>query len=550
MTTVDKYLNRYLEGSITESEMKEFRDLLESEPHLQTELRQILDLRSLVHDDLLSLNPPESLSAFVRESVGAQFAALGEEEERKRRPVFFTERIAGSLVTAMIALVMIALAPGLITQSVNDDAASGPGIAALENVAPAPSGSSATEMALSSGDSRTVAADEGSRIVRGREFVKHGGSGADRNQLIASESQDPSGALGASATAESNEIDPPSGGASLAATAEESRDDLGVMVDENSRLPERLDHFFASRDNLYEPDRVLSLAIQRNAEPIEEGRSDLNRDPEFIAAALPAIRPEPETTNGSSPRIAFGFTVGAGSLTHSSSSVALTQGAGYAALSLSESNRIGIEAGGSRFRQVHTTISHEIVGKTTPTGLAKRTASADDEWGTIAGGGMVAGVYQIYGTNGKGSQNGGGTAVPEPNPSGSHNGSISLNGDSKEMYAGNPTLAGIGGTPSLPGVSSSFESHTYESDESMGYGMLFYDRRVLEMNDELNIRSRVGVGGTDGGIIVDLRAYAALATNENVAITLGVGGSALRELSRDGKLSANYGVQVGAELGF
>lgn len=543
MTKVDKYLHKYLEGTITEPEMQEFRDLLDSEPHLQTEMKQILDLRSLVHDDLLELNPPQFLSEGVREMVGERFAALAEEEEgkKRKRPLFFTERIGSSFVTAMVAMVLVALAPSLIAPS-GSDAPSADELALLEP--PVPRANPTEEMQT---QSRT---EDTPTLLRAAERPAQ--RATPRNRAAA-----PANTTDREADSEGLADGPASGpDRSVPAAPVLPSEEQNMMVHTPSpehgvrhradmpQLPPRADLLFtaeAANSNFsIDPGRTVSAASNRslamNGQAIPE-QSDA------IASVLPPPSHSAENSASSSssskPRIAFGFTVGAGGLTNSPSSVALTQGAGYAAVSLSESNRIGIEAGGSKFRYTHTSYSQEIAP------LGKSSANAGDAWGASSGGATVAGVYQVYGSGGSG-QSGSGSTLPQSRPRTQDPTQISEKEEGPAFFGGRPSPV----PQSSASPNTIILSHTYESDTSMGYGMLFYDRRVVSVNDELNIRSRVGLGGTDGGLIFDLRAYAAFATNNNVAITLGVGGSALRELSQEGKLSANYGVQVGAELGF
>lgn len=540
MTKVDKYLHKYLEGTITEPEMQEFRDLLDSEPHLQTEMKQILDLRSLVHDDLLELNPPQFLSEGVREMVGERFAALAEEEEEKKRkrPLFFTERIGGSFVTAMVALVLVALTPSLIAPS-GSDAPSADELALLERPVPraTPTGDAQPESRTEEAPTVVGAAERPAQRATPRNRVAAPANAADREAdsdgLADGPASGPDGSVPAAPVLPSEEQD-------MMVQAPSPEQGVGHRTD-MPQLPPRADLLFtaeAANSNFsIDPERTVSAASNRN---LALNGPAIPEQSDAIASVLPP--PSHSAENSASapkPRIAFGFTVGAGSLTNSPSSVALTQGAGYAAVSLSESNRIGIEAGGSKFRYTHTSYSQE----TAP--LGKSSANAGDAWGASSGGATVAGVYQIYGSGGSG-QSGNGSTVPQSRPRTQDPTQISEKEEGPAFFGGRPSPV----PQSSASPNTIILSHTYESDTSMGYGMLFYDRRVVSVNDELNIRSRVGLGGTDGGLIVDLRAYAAFATNENVAITLGVGGSALRELSQEGKLSANYGVQIGAELGF
>ena len=78
----EQLLRKYLAASISDAELQRFRDLLERSPEYRLELRQVLELRSLIQDDALGLAPPENLSEHVQLAVGELFAA--EHPVRKR----------------------------------------------------------------------------------------------------------------------------------------------------------------------------------------------------------------------------------------------------------------------------------------------------------------------------------------------------------------------------------------------------------------------------------------------------------------------------------
>lgn len=550
MTQIDKYLSQYLDGSISEQELLDFRDLLESEPQLQTELRQVLDMRSLIHDDLLELTPPESLSNHVLEQVGAQFALLVEEdEEEKRRGLFFLSgRSAGSLVTAMVALVMLALAPGLLnspSEGTSEDALAGVLVPSTEQVRELPAVRAAEAPVPARSVEPVATRRSAPRVASTTEFVSSevdanaegAFASADTDVLIRSGNQ---GAVQSDIDVASGQIASDPADESFALRPAEEVEYLPVSPEAT-----RMNVLVGSGTNSLADVQSMSTLFDKSGERVRE--DEQNR--QMIAETL-----EKHRTNGlhvaeesSSPRLSFGFTVGAGGLTRSPSAVAVTQRAGYATYNLNEDNRIGLEAGGSTFRYTHTSFTQTEV----PAGaFAKANAVSIYEsiystrggnGGSFAIGGFGGAVNNGGGTNGGGAKGGSG--------GGSTSGSvIDLNKqDDGRLLSGVESGSGKQPPQNVRGI---IKAHSYESDTSMGYGMLFYDRKVAALSDFMKIHGRVGVGGTDGGLIFDVRAYAAFATHENVAITIGVGGSALRELKSETPLSANYGVQVGAELGF
>src|SRR5687767_11843749 len=90
MMDFDQLVRKYLSGSLTDAELYEFRDLLQRIPEYRVELKQILELRSLIHDDTLKLNPPEELSTAVRAAVGSRFAETGAESMFQRDAMSLT----------------------------------------------------------------------------------------------------------------------------------------------------------------------------------------------------------------------------------------------------------------------------------------------------------------------------------------------------------------------------------------------------------------------------------------------------------------------------
>lgn len=552
MTQIDKYLSQYLDGSISEEEILEFRDLLESEPQLQTELRQVLDMRSLIHDDLLELTPPESLAENVREQVEARFALLAEEEEEEKKPLFFlTERFAGSLVTAMIALLVIALAPGLLHSPVGE----GPDGSIAGFLTPVVSGNSQT---LSPQESPAIEhsalpTSTSQRSPNTTNIVLVNTPTFDAVDAFADVAVSMPNDIAATIKTVSNEVIQ-SNVVEISGALSNERSNMFAVIptDKDNTEDVQLTPESFRRDVLV--GAFSSSDVRTNAALFDKSTELVAKDEQNrqqIAATI-----ERHRTSGvrvgeesSSPRLSFGFTVGAGGLTRSSSAVAVTQRAGYATYNLNDDSRIGVEAGGSTFRYTHTSFTQtevpiEAFGKANSFGIyesihgnnvANSTAFAINGLGGIGN----------SGTNTSGNGNGQNTG----GSSGGGSNVIDLNKNNEGQLLSGGLQPGSTAQP-RQNVRGIVKAHSYESDTAMGYGMVFYDHKVVALSDLMKIHGRVGVGGTDGGLIFDVRAYAAFATHENVAITVGVGGSALREFESETPVSANYGVQVGAELGF
>ena len=545
MTQIDKYLSQYLDGSISEQELLEFRDLLESEPQLQTELRQVLDMRSLIHDDLLELTPPESLSSGVMEQVGAQFALLVEEDEAKRRGLFFLSgRSVGSLATAMVALVMLALAPGLLnspSEGTAEDSLAGVFAPSTEPIRALPV------------ESAPVPAQAVEPVAARRPAPRV-------SRAVASMQNETEAAASLASADDVAPVDPNSPDYTVQEPLYNATESIADDVADASlalRSADEADHATLSpetmRMNVLVGSGTSSLADVQSMSTLFDKSTERVREDEqnrrMIAETLEKHRTDGlhVAEESAAPRLSFGFTVGAGGLTRSPSAVAVTQRAGYATYNLNEDSRIGLEAGGSTFRYTHTSFTQTEV----PAGsFAKANAisiyesiysTRNGNAGSFAIGGFGGAVNNGGSSGGNGSSGGSG--------GGSTSGSvIDLNKqDDGRLLSGTESSSGKQPSRNVRGV---IQAHSHESDTSMGYGMLFYDRKVAALSDFMKIHGRVGVGGTDGGLIFDVRAYAAFATHENVAITVGVGGSALRELKSETPISANYGVQVGAELGF
>ncbi len=74
---------------------------------------------------------------------------------------------------------------------------------------------------------------------------------------------------------------------------------------------------------------------------------------------------------------------------------------------------------------------------------------------------------------------------------------------------------------------------------------------MVKINDKWDINGRITFGGADGSLVSSLRAYGSFSPSKNVSLTMGVGGSALYDLSSKKTWgSGNYGIYYGVETGF
>lgn len=543
MTRIDKYLERYLDGSITEREMNEFRDLLESEPRLHAELSETLELRSVLHDDFLAIEVPESLSSRVLRNVGADFAALAyatpplnvEEEEEERRgglfPALVSGRMAGSMAVAMIALLMIGLTPTLNRPA--DRSPADPSLyAALGtlNLEEAPSVLSTLPAATEGSSSLSV------RSTRSVE-------------RSTTESEEPVSSRNTLATLQSrseNLVEPDLLEPDLLGAEELAETELGavhpltlggshlspnrlLLIEENGSMLESI----VERSNLHGNVRgsLGDLLTEVTSEPrglaifsFGGGRDD----EELPQLAMIDLKEKKETYQ----RIMLGGTLASG-VTSSSSGITL-EGSAYLALGIDERSRIGLEGGSATFRYSRN-VQVEILTPSVQASAARVVVGGGEEEPTTA------------------------MSLPERPSGGAGSGDESGKGGGEEIDAlGNRALPQdvVIGENSGPRVSRTdgfdvtYGLESQNGEASKSYGLVFYDHTVTSLSDKLNLNGRVGVGGTDGGIVMSARAYAAISTHRNVAWTIGVGGSMLHEFKQDTDFNANYGLNAGVEFGF
>ena len=109
----EQLLRKYFDGAMTEAELERFQTLLENVPEYRTELRQSLEVRSLLHDDALNLKPPTDLSEHIRIAVGASPRDVTLQLVRRILPFALLGSAAGVVGGAGLGRVLGALLHGV-----------------------------------------------------------------------------------------------------------------------------------------------------------------------------------------------------------------------------------------------------------------------------------------------------------------------------------------------------------------------------------------------------------------------------------------------------
>lgn len=564
MTRIDKYLEKYLDGSITEKETEEFRQLLASDPRLEQELGETLELRSVIHDDLLEIEPPAWLSSRVEVMVGERFAALPfeadpfeEEEEEKRRgvilPWLVSGRMAGSMAVAAVVFLMVALAPTVEFES-GDPFGSTP-LFMAENGTDADGSARPTSPLLSGNElvadvvDRTLqersipVSTQGNTPIRRAEGTGEMGDirGASESDASSSGAQtipagDPSGEMEREMVALTEEVDPTD-----QLVAENSINDLQWMLS----APNALDYYAQDNPGLDHPARALpDRRIDRGSLPsIDEMFGDRAADPRGVrlnrggqgeSPDLAESRMPVEETDESYQRVMFGGTLASG-MTSRSTGLSI-EGSAYLALGLGQNSRIGLEGGSATFRHRRDVTVEILTPAGSPAAAARAVVNDDDDGKGV----MLIGAG---GRTGAGGESGG-----VLNPGGEPG-----NGIGEDLNPPDPSLSLEDPLPTrgrVEGYNVSYGMESYEIDASMVYGLVFYDHTVTSLSERLNLNGRIGIGGADGGMVLSARAYAAIASHENIAWTLGVGGSMLHDFAGEIDFNATYGLNAGVEFGF
>ena len=580
MTGLNCYLEKYLDGSISPQELQEFRDLLASDPRLETELTATLELRSIIHDDLLAISVPDDLSFAVRENVGEMFARLTEdEEEEERRPIaaYGRSRRIGSLATAMVAMVMIALAPTINVPSGDgelamlDNAVGGGMTATSEPAAPASKGEGGIDNAIDNGvDGRIASIADGT----GRRADLHVRPGTARPTVAATLTADRTATGVAEGRERNNDASLADGGLSSGSVATTSADDAPGMAAPTAALTEEnsLEPQIAAVDDRTAPATLLDDVASRNLtvrfnSMTSSTASDQMLDrfsnagsfdltipstlPNEAGLSLALNNPTPDVVktpartvsrSGDRQRISVGGTLVSG-MTSKANTIAL-EGSAYLALSLNDKNKVGLEGGSTTFR-TRKDVTVQVITYPTSTSapLARRVTSADDarnDWrfgGSAIDNGPRGGATD---PTGAGDMN---AARDAQRILGGGEGYWDLSIGTQENATGQ-------GRWNPDGADVRYDVHSLESETSLAYGLLFYDHAVSTSSKHLRLHGRLGIGGADGGLVVNARAYAAISTHENVAWTLGVGGSMLHDFAQEIDFNANYGLNAGVEFGF
>jgi hypothetical protein len=536
----ERFLNKYLNGSLSDQETEQFRLLLERFPHYREELRQILDLRSAIQDDALHLTPPEDLSERVRLAVGASFvdARLGDRvvEEKRRRVVWSPYRLAG--VAAVIMAVAIPFGPEIFKAGLQKEAAhTGEPVASLTT--PSRTSTSVT------GSSETGSSETGSSESRaGRQSAERS---AEQAPVVSAPA---AGVLQSPAI--SDDI------ASVAAPQEHvartaSYEDPGGVSSEELPAEGRTimssESFAANavglpaelsvNQGIFERSGLVDRNIQAMLKPRDIGFSSsyvpaaeaIDHVDDPMLAMSTQYNGQMTVTPGASNRLlTVGVTLGSGQVSNSKNATALLQNSYYFAVSVSKSDRVGIEMGASAFEQVKSVISSVPASAKMGsdfTGFGKRAGTNDPQ---------SIGNHLPTLTGGSGNT--------------LSRGGMMLQIGEYDQMVGSPDNSYRSSNTISPVDLSQTTLVEQRLEQQITYGALFYDRR-LEVSNDLDLCARLAVGGANDALVGGVRAYAAFSPTSTLTFTLGVGGSSLYDLTQHKVgASSNYGIYYGIETGF
>ncbi|MBS1911746.1 MAG: hypothetical protein JST22_07155 [Bacteroidetes bacterium] len=539
-----------MSGTITDGELDQFQSLLERVPEYMAELRDTLELRSLLHDDALTLTPPADLSEHVRIAVSSSFAADAitefEEVSRRRRAFLFPLRITAGALVAVCLAVSVALTPTLPpgtfaakgSQSIQtgrmaDNSIDAPspanirGNTSVPHVRPNPAHAPAERSGIPVDNHAATAqpdvlADAGTAHADAVSAT-HAGRTEGYRWLVDHEIPIRVPAMeadGHGGSIASNDVRHSGNPILLGGSGSEgmiSRDPMDLLM----RTP---------MGSGYNP--LIDSATQRESQPSIQSEATPG---EAIASVTP----------NDWHLMTIGVTLGAGSIIEKVSPTALLQNSYYFSFSLSGGDRIGVEMGASTFERESKSSS--------PFGAGKRNSNDNiflaSNLPVSGGGGSYLGLVD----NAQGSHSKGlGKSVIDDTPT---NGDLPTKDlppvpkrgsdmkDNSRSYAVDPT------EPSGP-VPTPAPAHLLE--QQITYGAVFYDHR-FKLGKRWDVCGRVTVGAADDGLVSSFRTYAAYSPGtRNISLTMGVGSSTLFNLSptREKTVSTNYGVYYGVELGF
>jgi hypothetical protein len=323
--------------------------------------------------------------------------------------------------------------------------------------------------------------------------------------------------------------------------AENSINDLQWLLS----APNALDYYI--QDNRGSDRQDLELPISRSSRSVVPSVDDvfgeLSADPRGVTLSwggrvespdLADTRVSVEENGERYQRVMFGGTLASG-VTSRTTGLTL-EGSAYLALGLGQNSRIGLEGGSATFRNRRDVAVEILTPASSGMFTARSVVNNDDD---------EKGVIQIRAA---GQTSSGGEGGGDLNPGGK-----SGNGVGDHLNPHEPSVSHGDPLPTrgrVEGYNVSYGMESNEFNESMVYGLVFYDQTVTSLTERLKLNGRIGVGGADGGMVLSARAYASIASNENVAWTLGVGGSMLHDFAQEIDFNATYGLNAGVEFGF
>jgi|GEM_PF-2026627 len=512
----DHLLREYLSGSLSDSELEQFRTLLDDVPEYRTELRQTLEIRSLIQDDAMNLVPPPELADHVRIAVGSSFAAdvLTEREqmEKRHRVIPYAIRISASTLAAVCLMVGVALTPTLPSSPVTS------------------AGQTAVTSDLARSTPEADAPQDAPKVKAAAAPAQHGRVRQARHTDSRETARPAFWVLGHEVpyrTVRNGSI--PDGSSGIASN------DVPSAVTPPTDAARQPYPMILSRD----PVEILYRNLAAGAYRPALGDSVLHR-----RAPAPGFEPETEdmfAMDADAGRLlAFGVTIGSGQITETKNPTALLQKSCYMLFSVSENDRIGVEMGASSFQQ----------SERTPYGLGIKLSSGSYGADDIAG--LTYDAFTTAQYSGRVYQYGLGS-VDMPSQADARRsdppifyGKVAAGMPSQERDI-NGEQSNIKLQPTQP---TQPERQEVILEQQIAYGGIFYDRR-FQVNRSWDVCGRLTFGGADNAVVGSVRAYAAFNPTKNVTLTVGIGGSGLRSFtSKSSNFSANYGIYYGIETGF
>lgn len=368
----ERLLRRYFDGSLSEPEVRRLQELLDRVPDYAHEFRQLLEVRSLLHDDALRLSPPPALVEPLHAVLERRFAALAPEVDRAALPLGFSAQAApvqpvqerrrrgfvrGAVgtFTAFLLAIGIALTPEIRLQQSADS----------RPVAETRTVEAAGNLASISTPPRAGEPVRASRVSMRHTVAPVVDNGGVHTSPVTDSGDRPI----AAATQPSNTVESP------------------ALTTFSTPL-----HFPSLRDagrGGLDPDANLVASIDGGNKGIGHGWSE--------NSSSPSEDERQRTFN-------FGVVVASGQVAESPKPTAFMQNAYYLAFGLTSNDRLGVEAGFSNFRFDTRTAAPSTTSAKPATGdvFARRTAggaasgsdgSGNNDVGT--GGGSGSGTHTV-----------------------------------------------------------------------------------------------------------------------------------------------------------